>query len=124
MVKTGESAPYGGSVWTRQNVTATVAPPPTAAYRGCFSDQGDPEGTAGRNLSGAMWRDGRMTTEACLGFCQQRGFAYAATQYGTYCFCGNGFGRSGPSRNCNSPCAGNGGQTCGGAWANSVHQLR
>jgi hypothetical protein len=121
MVKVGESAAYGGSVWTR--LVTTAAPPagPPAGqvgYAGCFRDTGD------RDLNGANWQDARMTTEACVAFCQQRGFVYAATQYASYCFCGNSFGRLGGAANCDMRCAGNPSQTCGGSWANSVYKIR
>ena len=58
----------------------------------------------------------------CVEECRAQGFAYAATQYSSYCFCGNRYGASGPAHNCNMPCAGNPGEICGGAWANSVYE--
>ena len=47
-------------------------------------------------------------------------FPYAATQYGSWCFCGNQYGRSGAADNCDMPCAGNSREICAGAWANTV----
>lgn len=119
---------------------------------GCFKDQGDPQGTNGRDLSGFMFvapaelptypRPGKpgiisrppgggativrppqpgMTNAMCSAECGKRGFLFAGTQYSTYCFCGNQYGRSGPSMDCKTPCNGNAGEICGGAWANSVH---
>lgn len=94
----------------------------TPAFLGCFKDQGDPQGTNGRDLSGFMVSAPNMTGAQCAATCQSRGFTYAGTQYGSYCFCGNEYGKSGPAANCNVPCAGNPGEMCGGAWANSVYR--
>ena len=124
---------------------------------GCFKDQGDPQGTSGRDLSGHMFlpplwlRSAPNTTaavtgavidqpapassrlrmapqpapvmsaSACTAGCRARGFAFAGTQYSSYCFCGNRFGQTGTSASCNMPCTGNPGEICGGAWANSVY---
>jgi hypothetical protein len=90
---------------------------------GCFKDQGDSQGTRGRDLNGLMWSNAEMTTEKCQEHCKTRGYAYAGTQYSYQCFCGNSYGRSGTASNCNMPCKGNKSQTCGGVWANSVYKL-
>lgn len=92
-------------------------------YLGCFRDQGG-EGTAGRDLSGLAVEDNGMTTERCVSLCSDRDFPYAGTQYGRWCFCGNHYGRSGKAVNCNTPCAGNPDEVCGGDWANSVYEIR
>lgn len=100
-------------------------PPPATAqlgpYLGCVRDQGDPNGTRGRDLDGFIKADPRMTSQMCRAECAQRGFAYAGTQFSNYCFCGNSYGRSGPANNCDMACAGNPGERCGGGWANSVY---
>ncbi len=98
-------------------------PSPAAVSLGCFRDQGDPNGTNGRDLNGFVVNEPSMTTEACTETCATKGFPYAATQYSTWCFCGASYGRSGPADNCNMKCAGNQAETCGGTWANSVYQL-
>ena len=64
-----------------------------------------------------------MTTQMCASECSAKGFAYAGTQYGTWCFCGNSYGKSGAANNCDMACGGNAGEKCGGTWANSVYQL-
>lgn len=89
-------------------------------YVGCFRDQGNAFGKEGRDLNGARWDDGSMTNSRCVSFCAGQGFAYAATQYSTACFCGNSYGRSGSASNCDMACGGNKSQKCGGSWANSV----
>ena len=128
LTATTRTGGFGGSVWTRQGAVAVAPPAPGvgaggAGYVGCFKDQGDPTGTAGRDLSGASRQDGRMTTQMCVSECRAKGFAYAGTQYSTWCFCGNSYGKSGVANNCDMPCGGNPGEKCGGAWANSVYQL-
>ncbi|SPQ00829.1 exported hypothetical protein [Candidatus Sulfobium mesophilum] len=92
-------------------------------YHGCFRDQGG-VGTAGRDLSGFAIEDRGMTNEKCVSICQGKGFRYAGTQAGSWCFCGNSFGRSGKADNCNMKCGGNRDDICGGDWANSVYEVR
>jgi hypothetical protein len=88
---------------------------------GCFRDQGDPSGLRGRDLDGAISHSAQMTGARCVSECANRGFAYAGTQYGSYCFCGNSYGRFGAANNCDSRCAGNNSEICGGGWANTVY---
>ncbi len=92
-------------------------------YLGCFRDQGG-VGTAGRDLFGFALEDRAMTNEKCVSICQGKGFHYAGTQAGSWCFCGNSFGRSGKADNCNVKCGGNRDDICGGDWANSVYEVR
>lgn len=92
-------------------------------YLGCFKDQGDATGTRGRDLSGHAVNNNGMTTARCVATCKDKGFQYAGTQYGSWCFCGNSYGKSGKATNCNMPCAGNKSEICGGSWANSVYGL-
>jgi hypothetical protein len=90
-------------------------------YLGCFTDNNAPPDRP-RDLAGLETNNTQMTTEQCVATCKGRGFAYAGTQYGSYCFCGNSYGRYGSQgRPCDQPCSGNGNQICGGAWANSVY---
>jgi hypothetical protein len=87
-------------------------------YLGCFKDEGE---TVGRDLNGAVRSDSRMTTAMCVSECRAKGFAYAGTQYSSYCFCGGSYGKYSTANNCDMKCSGNAGETCGGAWANSVY---
>jgi len=107
---------------TTDRVSPVVKIPPGFTYLGCYKDQGDPGGTTGRDMPGAIYSDPGMTTSMCVERCRSGGFAYAGTQYSSYCFCGNSYGGSGRAGNCNMPCAGNREETCGGAWANSIYQ--
>lgn len=97
----------------------------SAGFRslGCFRDQGDATGTAGRDLSGFVVNDPRMTTDKCVSLCREKGFLYAGTQYSSWCFCGNAYGKSGKADNCNMKCSGNSNENCGGSWANSIYSV-
>ncbi len=98
-------------------------PSPVTAYLGCFKDQGDPVGLSGRDLNGFILQSDRMSPQMCIKICKDRGFRYAAVQYGKFCFCGNSYGRYGKADNCNMVCAGNPTKICGGTWANSVYEV-
>lgn len=98
-------------------------------YLGCYRD--DQKALAmfgvslpGRDINGFTIQSGSMTTELCVSACQERGFNYAGTQYGSQCFCGNNYGIYGKAENCNMRCSGNPGQICGGIWSNSVYQVK
>jgi hypothetical protein len=96
----------------------------TANYIGCFHDQCCDAGTVGRDISGLKVSDRNMTSARCIAICRGQGFAYAAVQYATECFCGNSYGHNGMADNCNMPCGGNPSEMCGGLLANSVYGLR
>ena len=120
----GEQAPT-----PRQGVSkraSSPAPSATARYLGCFRDQQTnplPGAIASRDLNGLMTNDAGMTSARCIALCRSQGFTYAGTQYSTYCFCGNAYGRSGAANNCNMTCGGNPAEMCGGGWANSVYRV-
>ena len=81
---------------------------------GCFVDKDQ------RDLVGAhSYAD---TASACIAFCASKGFKYAAKQAGTHCFCGNSYGRYGPSSACVS-CRGLPATDCGGSYANYVWEI-
>lgn len=92
----------------------------------CMADGGDPSGRRNRDLAGALRSSNDMTNQACRSTCERGGFAFAGTQGGGHCFCGNTYGKYGeaaaalPPRSCNLGCAGNPNEICGGEWANSV----
>ena len=109
---------------------ATVAPQRSdslaqaANLLGCFRDQGGAvsAGTSGRDLNGFFMDSPNMTTTTCINECRRRGFAYAGTQYGHQCFCGDSYGRSGTADNCNMACSGSPAEICGGYWANRIYK--
>jgi len=88
-------------------------------YIGCYNDKQD------RDLNGTSVSNGQMTPGQCLSFCKSKGFAYYGNQFGTYCFCGNTYGRYGAVayNTCNMSCAGDGSVDCGGTWENSVYSV-
>ncbi len=102
------------------------AAPSAPRHLGCFAERGDVDvaGLGNRDLDGHMFSDPAMTTEMCADACRERGYAYAGTQYGSYCFCGAAYGRTGPSSDCTMTCAGDASQICGGPYANSVYEIR
>jgi len=88
-------------------------------YIGCYIDK------AARDLDGPSVSNGQMTPGQCLSFCKSKGFAFYGTQFGTYCFCGNTYGRYGEAAftSCNLSCAGESSVDCGGTWMNSVYSV-
>lgn len=92
-------------------------PQHAANFLGCYKDAWD------RDLSGYTFNDPGMTTQKCIAACVKKGFAYAATQYASHCFCANNFGKHGKATNCDMPCGGNKAEICGGNFANSVYGI-
>ncbi len=94
----------------------------------CMADAGTPLASlsstlpslSGRDLSGSVTSNLRMTNDACRSTCASQGFLFAGTQSGSFCFCGNSAGAHGPSSACNAGCTGYRGEVCGGTLANSV----
>ena len=113
--------PVNGSDVKKIEYTRSSSAPVTSGsrYIGCFADQTDV-----RDLGGYTFNNGAMTTSSCISTCNERGFKYASTQFGSHCFCGNSYGRYGASTNCNMPCSGKSSEICGGGWANSVYRVQ
>ena len=93
-------------------------------YVGCYKDAKD------RALGeDPIETSNSMTTRSCIATCANKGYEYAATQYGSQCFCGNdGFDKHGKADNknnkCNMQCSGDKNAICGGSWTNSVYKVR
>lgn len=67
--------------------------------------------------------DNAMTVEKCVDYCVSQGNAYAGTQFANECYCGNTAppaARMGAK--CDTPCAGNANEVCGGALRLSVYK--
>ncbi len=99
---------------------------PAARDVGCHSDNpnADPLGTRGRDLDGAAFKNPSMTVKKCLGLCSDQGFKFAGLQNGSWCFCGDSYGRyKAGSASCTVKCAGDRKQVCGGEGANKVWEL-
>ena len=89
--------------------------PQRELYRslGCFKD------TSTLDLDGHLERSAQNTPQRCIAICKDKGFRYAAVQYGESCLCGNSYGKYGVAANCDMECTG-GSMTCGGYSANEV----
>jgi len=89
-------------------------------YIGCFNDK------EVRDLNGSSISYPQMTPGFCLNYCSKFNYKYYATQYKTYCFCGNGYGKYGSVRytECNMTCGGDSNVDCGGTWVNSVYLVQ
>ncbi|EXJ54755.1 hypothetical protein A1O7_10096, partial [Cladophialophora yegresii CBS 114405] len=84
---------------------------PSWSYAGCFTDTVSP-----RTLPKWSTFNGRdVTNDACIAFCDSKGYPLAGTEYAGQCFCGTEITSSqlGEDR-CNMACTGNAGQMCGG----------
>ncbi|MGQ0677178.1 MAG: WSC domain-containing protein, partial [Rhodospirillales bacterium] len=103
---------------------AAVPQVPVGGRIGCFKDAGNPLSLQGRDLDGHVMNWHGMTPKFCIEQCAKKGFAYAGTQYGSFCFCGNSYGKNGPADNCTMPCNGDYKEKCGGHWANTVYRAR
>ncbi|CAH1775812.1 unnamed protein product [Owenia fusiformis] len=92
--------------------------PQSSTYVGCFDDL-----DAVRDLpyEPIYEAPGGMTSRICINHCFEKGYSYAGVQAGTSCFCGNDFGRYGPSGTCTILCPGDNTFLCGGATANSIY---
>ncbi|MGA2987658.1 MAG: SPFH domain-containing protein [Terriglobia bacterium] len=88
-----------------------------AKYLGCYLDKQ----VRDLQVAAASGPD----NAACQAYCGARGFLFAATQWGSQCFCGNSYGRYGrlPESSCNLGCSGNPSEKCGGWWASSVYEV-
>jgi hypothetical protein len=86
-------------------------------YLGCFADS-----SMTRDLPYAVYDSQTSTTESCIAACITKGYRFAATQYGSECYCGNAYGGQGPAGNCTMPCPGAPKtEVCGGNFENSVY---
>lgn len=106
------------------SATATSSQPPASLpsgwlYRGCYIDN-----VNGRILSNQLPDSSALTTESCVASCIGKGYSISGTQYGVQCFCDN-FLRNGgvltTDGDCNTPCAGNSTQKCGGGNRFSIY---
>ncbi|CAA7261980.1 unnamed protein product [Cyclocybe aegerita] len=85
------------------------------------------EGTTGsrRALTGPSYSQSNMTPTICQSLCS--GYQYAGVEYSRECYCGNSLTDNGatgttiPSSNCQSTCAGDASQKCGGSWSMNVY---
>ncbi|EJT99506.1 WSC-domain-containing protein [Dacryopinax primogenitus] len=95
-------------------ITPFQASTPSWTSLGCRVD------SPSRALTGASQIGGSISVESCETFCAQGGYVYAGVEYGDECYCGNeldnGAGGQAADSDCNMPCSGNSGETCGGSY--------
>lgn len=98
----------------------TSLPTSTTQYRdiGCYQDS-----TNARILNASSTSTHSMTIRGCAEYCGN--YTYFGTEYATQCFCGNDSPHSfhAEDRFCNSSCAGNASEYCGGSYYLSVGML-
>ncbi|WVR05826.1 hypothetical protein IAU60_002851 [Kwoniella sp. DSM 27419] len=91
------------------------------AYFGCVSESYDE-----RLLSGFAFSSSELTPLLCVTQCTKMGYAWAGTEFGDECYCGNEFVGNGGGRaddsTCAKPCGGDGSEHCGDAWYLSLYQ--
>jgi hypothetical protein len=97
-------------------------------YLGCFEENErtviDLAGPGGRVLDGYMdplSPNPNQSNDHCVQTCGERGFRYAGTQFGTWCFCGSDTGNAADDGECEMACSGSNGQICGGPDHNSIY---
>ncbi|KAH8650653.1 glycoside hydrolase family 55 protein [Tricladium varicosporioides] len=96
-------------------------------YTGCYTDQ-----VAARTLGTALNIPGgasAMTVEACLSICQAAGYSLAGVEYASECYCDNTLRNGGGpapdgEKQCDMPCSGNKGETCGGGNRLSLYTYK
>ncbi|KAK5404051.1 hypothetical protein LTR06_009984 [Exophiala xenobiotica] len=91
-------------------------------YTGCGTDN-----YFSRILTGATESNDNMTNEACVAFCDSKGFSVAGTEYSKECYCGNSIPSSGMPvpgvvGSCEMKCAGDDSEFCGGSAVISLYQ--
>ncbi|PSN72640.1 WSC-domain-containing protein [Corynespora cassiicola Philippines] len=89
------------------------------SYKGCYSDA-----TGSRTLRAANTASDSNSAASCIAFCSTRGYAFAGTEYGVECFCGNSIQTPGAPADdgCSMACAGEAGEACGGPNRLSIYE--
>jgi len=85
---------------------------------GCYAD--DPQN---RDLSYEPYTDPKvgMWPPMCIHHCFNKGYYYAGVQSQFQCFCGNSYGRYGPTSDCKLNCFPLTNYICGGRSSNSIY---
>lgn len=90
-------------------------------YLGCYGDAPDRTLQAGGTDS---FYKGDVSRQKCVDYCTPKGYSLSGTEDGQECFCGNSLtthARRLPETACSTPCQGEKGDSCGGAWAVSIY---
>lgn len=98
--------------------SVTAADGSTWKADGCYVDTLNP-----RSLGTNGWWGNPMTNTECAKGCSKNGFSISGAEYGGQCFCGNSLSsKKVASSECNSKCAGDSSQLCGGPARLSVYR--
>ena len=91
---------------------------PTYSYIGCFADYNHDRDLPDENNKTLN------SIQSCRDFCSQTGYQYFGLQAGTWCNCGNSYGKHGTANNCTYTCpVGVPTDKCGGFYSNSVYSI-
>ena len=91
---------------------------PTYSYIGCFADYNHDRDLPDENNKTLN------SIQSCRDFCSQTGYQYFGLQAGTWCNCGNSYGKHGTANNCTYVCpVGAPADKCGGVYSNSVYSI-
>ncbi|KAL7414958.1 hypothetical protein BDY24DRAFT_278794 [Mrakia frigida] len=110
-------------LYNPDNVAAPASLPSGWAAPSTGSCRTEPSGV--RALAGASTASDALTIESCVNYCVGKGYSIAGMEYGRECYCANTITSSSlvaADTDCNMPCAGNLGQTCGGSSRLSIYQ--
>jgi len=104
------------------DTTGAGAQPPAgypADYVGCVNDANP------RVLPGYTFNSNSLTSTQCRDVCTSYGYSVYGTEYSFQCFCGSNLGGPGliPDSSCDSGCAGNSAERCGGAYILSIYDV-
>ncbi|EJD47486.1 WSC-domain-containing protein [Auricularia subglabra TFB-10046 SS5] len=109
-----DGTPSGGSSSSRPTEIDNVFPSPADGWNslGCWYDPVTPRALQGKRIT-----DDNMTPALCVERCASRNFAYAATEFGGECYCGNEIlgAVKVDAAECKISCKGDNAQKCGAA---------
>ena len=99
--------------------SVTAADGSTWVAAGCYVDTVNP-----RTLANNGWWGNPITNTECAKGCSKNGYSISGAENGGQCFCGNSLGSAAKaaSSDCNSACAGDSSQKCGGPARLSVYK--
>ncbi|RFU73805.1 wsc domain-containing, partial [Trichoderma arundinaceum] len=118
------NAPGSGTSSVPASTTSSATQQPTGFPQGwqpygCWVD-----GVNGRILNTQLPDDADLTLESCAQSCSSKGYTIAGAEYSKQCFCGNNIVNGGvkatAATQCNTPCAGDSSEICGGGGRMSI----
>lgn len=107
------AAPQTPSYFTKRDLQVSNTLPSAWSSLGCYTDS-----VSARGLDGDGYAADDMTEGKCIGYCDQKGYSFAAVEYGRECRCDNYIRSPSTSTDeseCNFPCAGASAEPCGGS---------